>query len=484
MKKSVKFIIFAVIVLAAVAGGIYYSMMPVAVRLTEVTPRTASLSFMEQGIVVAENVVSVFPTAQGSLTNLAVREGQEVRAGDILVSIDDTATRLRLEQVQSGIRGLEAQLANVAVEDAMQRQNLQSTRNSLQGELQAINAQAEQSDRALANQAEAVNEQIRVQQILVDQHEIELNRVQENFQRVESLYQSGVATRSDFEAARSTVAAAESQLEAAQGQMAVIATGVGQSAAEQFDGIRASLNAQIAGINQRLAQDTTTAARAQLEAMIAVEHANIAQLEREISNSIIVAPVDGIITTLHAQNTNFISMAAPVAEITVPGDLHIEVYVSTQDVSSIQIGDRIRLTLRQRVEDIDFYGSVVEIGNSAVVRFTSLGVEERKVRVSVVPDRMTNAPLGIGYSVDATFYVFREENRYTVPRTALFRDGGEYMVWAVRGADEGEVYAVPVQTGIELRTETIIESGLSAGDFVVNDANNQALRNGVRVRNE
>ena len=348
----------------------------------------------------------------------------------------------------------------------------------------ALNAQADQIDRATANQQETINEQVRIQQVLIDQHQSELERVRENFARVNTLYQSGVSTRADFEAAASSVEAAESQLEAAIAQRDLIASGMIEDSAEHFEGMRTSINAQIAGIEQQLAQDTTSAARAHFEALIAVEQINIARLNHELENTRVKAPVSGILTTFHAQNTNFISAAAPVAEITVPGSMSIDVYVSTQDVNTIQAGSTVGLTIRQRLDDIEFYGRITEIDSTAVVRLTALGVEERKVNVQVEPVIPEGVQIGIGHALDVTFYIFREENRLTVPRTAIFRDNGRDMVWAVRGGSEGPVEAVNVVLGRELRTETIIESGLNPGDFVVNDANNQDIREGVRVTND
>jgi len=481
MKKAVKYVIIALVVVASIAGGIYYMMMPLPVRMTEVRSGVAALTFTEQGVIVAENNVMVFAAAQGEISALYVREGQAVLAGDRLVSIDASAQLLRLEQLKNSISGLEAQLANVDVEDANMRQSLQTTRNTLQSELQVINAQAAQSDRALINQTELISEQMRVQEILIIQHQQDLDRANENVQRVTQLYESGVVPRTDFEAARTAANAALTQLEAAEGQMAVIAAGLAQDDAAHFEGMRDAIHAQIAGINSQLAQDNAAATRAHFQALIAVEYLNIAQIEREIGNTIVVAPVSGVITTLYAQNTNFISPAAPVAEITVLGGHYIEVYVSTQDISTINAGDTVGLTLRQRVNDIHFYGTVAEVGDTAVVRFTALGVEERKVSVKIAPDIPQGVRMGIGYGVDVTFYVFREADRLTVPRTALFREDGVYKVWVVRGGSEGTVEAVVVQTGMELRTETIILGGLSAGDFVVNDANNRDLRNGTRV---
>ena len=475
MKKRVKYVLIGLIILASAAGGIYYMMIPLPVRMTEVRPQVAELSFTEQGVVSAGTAVLVFPAAHGEIIGLYVREGQSVQAGESLVRVDDTVLRQRLEQVQNGIRGLEAQLENVEVEAESVRQNLLFTRDSLQGELRAIDAQAALSSRVNTSQAE-------IQQILISHYEAVLGRAHENLRNAETLHAFGVVPRIDLEAAENAVLAAQVQLEAARGQMAVIAAGAGIDDAAHFQGIRASINAQIAGINQQLAQDTLSAVRTNFEAMIAVEELNIAQIEREIENAVITAPVSGIITNLHAQHTNFVSAASPVAEISMEDSLEINVYVSTQDVSGINVGDRVGLTLRQRTQDIEFYGYVTKIDNTAVVRFTALGVEERKVNVTIEPNIPGGVTLGNGFAVDAAFLVFREENRLVVPRTAVFRADGADMVWVVTGqGGSGVLRAVPVVTGMELRTDIVIESGLNPGDFVINDANNQDLRDGIRV---
>ncbi|MCL2388484.1 MAG: efflux RND transporter periplasmic adaptor subunit [Defluviitaleaceae bacterium] len=484
MKKPIKYIIIGIVVLASIAGVVFYMMQPIPVRMTEMRLQTAELSFTEQGVVVAENTMLVFSAAQGGLQNMYVREGQRVTAGDLLISVDTTLLELQLAQIESGILGLEAQLANVQVEDRAMRRNLETTRTSLQGELQALNAQAAEASRTVANHQESVNEQLRVQQILIDQHYREIEQVTDNYERTAILYNSGVVAYAEYSTATAAVTAAQARLEAAYAQMSVIATGSVTDSAEHFEGIRASLVAQINGISQQLSGDTTSATRAHFQALIAVEQTSIARIQHEIQNAVVTAPIDGVITTLHAQNTNFITSAAPIAEITVAGDLYIEAYVSTQDVNSISIGDTVRLTLRQRTGDIIFNGTVAEIGDTAVVRFTALGVEERKVNIRLSPQVPTDVTIGIGYGVDVTFYIFREENRITVPRTALFRDNGVDKVWVVDGNDNGTIESRAVTTGMELRTETIIESGLSEGDFVINDANNSDLRNGTRVRAE
>ncbi|MCL2197688.1 MAG: HlyD family secretion protein [Defluviitaleaceae bacterium] len=483
MKKPIKYTIIAIVVLATILGSVFYMLQPQVVRMTEMRRRTAELSFTEQGVVVAENTMLVFSTVHGELSELYVREGQYVTVGEPLLRVDTTALQLQLMQVQAGIMGLEAQLANVDVEDANARRSLETSRTSLRGELQSINAQAAEAYRGFASHREAIDEQLRVQQILIDRHYADITLANENLTRIGILYNAGIIPRVEYEGAQTAVQTAESMLESARGQMAIIAAGTAQNSAEHFAGIQASLEAQIEGINRQIASDRTTAARASFESLIAVEQANVARLEHELKNAVVTAPISGVISTLHAQNTNFISAAAQVAEITVPGGRLIEVYVSTQDVASINEGDMVGLTLRQRAGDVFFPGDIVEIGDTAVIRFTALGVEERKVNVRIAPYALGDINFGIGYGMDVTFFIYREENMLTVPRTALFRQDGADMVWVVTGGD-GTAEARSVTTGMELRTETVILNGLSEGEFVINDANNRDISHGTRVRAE
>jgi len=483
MKNSVKIILIALIVAATVSGTIFYMMMPLPVRMSEILPQSAELTFTEQGIVSVGESVLVFPVALGEIMQLYVREGQNVQAGQPLLSVDSTELEMRLEQTQNSVRSLEAQLGNVEIEAAHIRQNLQTTLGSLRGELMALDAQAAGNNRAFISQEEILREQTRIQQVVITEYERELERAEERLRQARQLYAVGAVARIDYDAAASLVVSVSAQLDSAHGQMAIISAGTTNNNAEHFEGIRSSLNAQISGITQQLTMDTTTAAKAHFEALIAIERLNMARLEREIENAVITAPISGTITTFHAQSTNFVNGTSPIAEITMKDSPIVEVYVSTQDVGSINIGDRVRLVLRQRMSDIEFYGYVTHIDNTAVVRFSALGIEERKVNVKVEPMIPEDLELGAGFAVDATFFLLYEEDRIVVPRTAVFRDDGHYMVWVVRG-EIGTLEVRAVETGAELRTDIIVVSGLSVGEFVVNNANNSELRAGVRVTNE
>ena len=477
MKKTAKYILAVIIAVGAVGAGIFYVIQPVSVRLTEISPQRAELFFTEQGIVSMGGTVQVFPTVQGEVVRRFIQEGQLVQRYQPLIAIDNTTTQIKIEQARHGIRGLRAQLENIDIEAEIIRQNLQTTLNSLQSELAVINAQAAQSNLAYENQAEIKAEQLRIQQVITEQHRHEVIRATDNLQRVNLLYTAGIAPGVDYDTAQAALNAAVSQYEAAQGQLALIAAGAVINNDEHFNAMRAAINTQIAGINQQLTQDTTSAARTHFEALIEVEQINLTLLELQMYNYVVSAPVGGFVSSF--PNTNFASPASPIAEMTIWGDPVIEVYVSTQDI--ISLNDQVRLTLRRRIEDIEFYGTVSAVSGTAVVRLTPLGIEERKVRVRITPDIPEGVQLGAGFAVDTTFFILREEEQIVVPRTAVFRADGAYNVWLVQN---GVASATQVTTGTELRTDVIITSGLQPGSYVITDANNVNIQEGTRVIDE
>jgi len=269
---------------------------------------------------------------------------------------------------------------------------------------------------------------------------------------METLFELGVIPMSEVDAARDLVEDRQSALALSQQELSLIAAGRGVAGMAEY-----------------------------YQALIESTEVTIAILESEVKNYEVKSSASGVITSLPVNESNIVLMAAPVAEVTVPEEAVIEVFVSTQDINSISTGDIVDLVLNRREGEIRFTGRISQIESTAEIRLSALGVEERKVKVQIAPD-ITGAQgveLGNGFDVGVRFILFREENKLAVPRTALFKDGDSDKIWVVR---DGAAHMIDVTLGMELRTETVVEAGLVAGEVIVTDANNTALKNGVAVR--
>lgn len=410
MKKQVKQVLFGVLLLVIAAIGIGFKMTPQKIPLTRVVPETAELILTEQGEVASSRVIQIYPLVQGEVLQVQVREGQYVKAGEVICIIDPEPIREKIKQTQNTIAGYQAQLSSESSTNAEQ--------------------------------------QIR-QQYLIAQSESELAQAGIDLERSRTLFQDGFISAADYEAAQKKVETCRSALNVSQQDLKVLQ----ESAPDRED-------------------------RSHYRSLIEIENSNLLLLEKELAQSTVTAVTDGVITAVPVKETNYAGTAS-VAELTVTDPVTVEAYIAASDAGKLSEGDPVRLIKSSRDGEVVFDGTISRISDTASRMISALGLEEHKVKVEITPDTDDfKEHFGIGYEVEVEFILYREENQLTLPKTALFKQEGADMVWLVRS---GALRAVPVTTGMELRTRTVILSGLDPDCRVVIDANDKTLKEGLRV---
>jgi membrane fusion protein, multidrug efflux system len=88
---------------------------PVAAQLATIQPKF-DVSLTALGTVTARSTITVHTRVDGELMQVAFREGQMVRAGDLLVVIDPRPYQVALENAQATLEKDKAQLANALVD--------------------------------------------------------------------------------------------------------------------------------------------------------------------------------------------------------------------------------------------------------------------------------------------------------------------------------------------------------------------------------
>ncbi|MFJ3484826.1 efflux RND transporter periplasmic adaptor subunit [Pseudomonas sp. NPDC090202] len=156
MQKKNNAVITVSVLLAVVAIGIWAVTRPTAkkvsapvavpVQVVHVVETDVPRYATGIGSVLSLQSVTIRPQVDGILTRLAVKEGQQVKAGDLLATIDDRSIRAALEQAKAQLSQSQAQL-NVAEVD-LKRYKLLTTDNS-------ISKQQYDQQQALVNQLKA-----------------------------------------------------------------------------------------------------------------------------------------------------------------------------------------------------------------------------------------------------------------------------------------------------------------------------------------
>ncbi len=234
----------------------------------------------------------------------------------------------------------------------------------------------------------------------------------------------------------------------------------------------------------------TQAARA------AAEHAtNVARFELEVARAALArtagvsaggpaetvdvrAPVDAKVLRVVRESEGAVQAGEPLLEIGNPETLEAQIDVlSTQ---AVKIAPGSRVLFDRWGGSTQLKGAVRVVEPTGFTKVSALGVEEQRVRVIVdfTSPRDEWRRLGDGYRVEARFVVWEGADVLQVPAGALFRHGDG---WAVYVVDGGRARLRPVAVGQRAGLVAQVDSGLTAGERVVNHPDDK-VRDGVRVK--
>jgi HlyD family secretion protein len=176
----------------------------------------------------------------------------------------------------------------------------------------------------------------------------------------------------------------------------------------------------------------------------------------------IKAPVTGRILRVLTESEQVVQAGTPLVEIGDPKDIEIVADVLSRDAVEIRPG---------APAVIDSWGgpplaaTVRRVDPSAITKVSALGIEEQRVPVILdlapYPDA---ASLGDGFRVVARITVWEGKGLAAVPVAALFRQGGDWAVYAVA---DGRAQLRTVELGRRNATYAEVTSGLAVGDTVV-----------------
>lgn len=189
----------------------------------------------------------------------------------------------------------------------------------------------------------------------------------------------------------------------------------------------------------------------------------------------ITAPVTGRILRVLTESEQVVQAGTPLIEIGDPDDIEIVADVLSRDAVEIRPGASAV---------IDNWGgpplpaTVRRVEPSAVTKVSALGIEEQRVPVILdLGDASGQEAMGDGFRIVARITVWEGKQLVAVPVAALFRQGGDWAVYAVAN---GRAELRLVELGRRNAAFSEVTAGLAAGDVVVLHPSDQ-MADGVAV---
>ncbi|WP_397590503.1 EmrA/EmrK family multidrug efflux transporter periplasmic adaptor subunit [Sphingorhabdus sp.] len=310
-------------------------------------------------------MAQITPLVAGSASELLVRDTQQVKAGDVLVRLDQADARIALAQA-------EADLA------ATRRGFRQTVANNI-----ALAAKVDGSGDAMV-QAQA---RLRAARAEHDKARIDL-------QRRESVAASGAISGEELTQARSAYATSRAALDAAQGSI-----GEFSSSRRAAQGQLAANSALVSG----LTEDTDPAVLA------AKARRDAAQLN--LDRTEIRAPIDGVVSRLQVQIGQRLNPGQTIMTIVPLANVHVEANFKENQLQRVRIGMPATLTADLYGSSVTYRGEVVGFsggtGSSMAVipAQNATGnwikvIQRLPVRIELDPAELKRHPLRVGLSME------------------------------------------------------------------------------------
>jgi len=325
--------------------------------------------FYMRGIVYSDDaridgdLVDMAPAFGGIIADVNVREGDRVKKGQVVFSMDKRSLLAALLRSQADVMTATQSYANAAAQNA-----------------KAIHGPRE--------------EEIQVAQANMEKAQADAKLAEQNWERAKSLYDEQVIPASQLDQAQAARETTKRALQAAQEQLTLLKKGTRK---EDLAAARAAV-----GLT-----------RAQIEA----SKASVKQASVTLDLADVVAPFDGLVVQRWYDPGSSIAAGQPVVTLMNPATLHVSANLDENALHQVAVGDAVDISV-DAYPDIHLTGRVQKIlraTNSQFSLIPSQGVSgtfikvAQRIGIRVALDVDPSEFLSPGMSVEVRIHVLHDD---------------------------------------------------------------------------
>ena len=340
----------------------------VAVNVSEIEPLTIEQYVSVSSKVSSDSQVSIVPKVSGTVKNVYVSLGDEVKEGDILFEIDDTDAKLQVEQAQASL-------------------------NSAQAGLESAQANYE------ASVGGSMEVQIQQLQSSVDTYQIQYNDLLEELEKYEQLYEIGDISKQELDDLQSSVDKAKLQLDSAKTELELQQNKISE---ETKKSSQATVNQSQASVEQ---------------AQVSLESA-----QKGLEDTKVRAEIDGTIGSINITKGSTVSSQSEAMTITSLDNIKVSFSVSEDVINRISTGSKVYVTI-SAVSAEPFETVISNISPTADSQ-TKLYTVEAYIDNS-------NYEIKPGMFASIKLVLDKKDNTISVPLNTVIESNGEKYVYVV-----------------------------------------------------
>jgi len=289
---------------------------------------------------------AIAPKASGRILEIHVREGDSVKAGEVIAVLSDEQLRAREEQARAGVSEAEARTKSArdqiaVLEEQLQQNQLQTTQARIDAQGRVSQAEAELA----AAEADLAQREASYQIASFDKEAY--TRLAETGAVSERQGKQAIATAGQEAAA---VSAAKRRVEAARGALTMAKANL------QNPNIR---EAQVSIVRKQIAQQETEVASAHSSTEQA--RAQLREAEANRQDLIVAAPFSGTVATRAAEPGEVVTAGTTIVTLVDLSRVYLGGFVPEGQIGKVKVGQAARIYLDSSPNQaIDAYVSRID----------------------------------------------------------------------------------------------------------------------------
>jgi HlyD family secretion protein len=331
-------------------------------------------------IVVSGNIelteVNIAFKTAGRLIERNVDEGDAVKKGQIVARLDRDQLVAQRDRETAGLESAASQLAQA-------RTSVEWERATLAADIETRTADLAAAEARLAEFKNGSRPQEKLDaKAAVDSAASEVERAKKDWDRAQTLYKNDDISAAQFDQYRSRWESADALLKQTKEREALVLAGprIEQVNAQQAQVERARGALKMAQANaleiERRQQEMTTR-----RAEMARSKANMALIDWQLSDTVAVSPVDGVVLVKAADVGEVL---APGTSVVTVGDIEhpwLRGYINETDLGKVKLGSKAKVTTDSYKGKV-YDGRVTFIASEA--EFTPKQIQTQEERVKLV----------------------------------------------------------------------------------------------------
>lgn len=292
----------------------------------EVSQRFAFV--FEEDARIETDLINVASQVAGSVTNIAVSEGDSISRGQVLFTVDDRQSQLSLEALNAQLGGVEAERQRLEAERRLIEAQTESRLESVKAELSA----AQVSVSSLKPQLELAKRELERTRQLFEQKvssRRQLDQAEQQHQQIDREYRIAVAELRSAEAKIAEAEAERRRLAVLDGELAML-----DRKAEEF-------------------------------------RARIGQQRIDLTDRTIRSPIDGVVDQTFVEPGEYVEPGQRLALVHDPSRVWVKAHIKETVVRRLALGQSVELFV-DAYPDKTFTGEIVAIGNTTTSEFALL----------------------------------------------------------------------------------------------------------------